>query len=108
MSRTREVLRNGVWYQIDTEAPLPPRKTPYIMRDISDYRSAITGETITSRSAHRDHLRAHNCVEVGNEMPRNEAPDLPPIRDDLIRAAQASPEMRAEAATVARAAAAVE
>lgn len=27
----------------------------------------ITGETISSRSAHREHLRAHKCIEVGNE-----------------------------------------
>lgn len=39
-----------------------------IVRDIDPYRSTITGERITSRSHHRDHLRAHNCIEVGNEF----------------------------------------
>lgn len=102
MSRTREVLRKGVWYQIDLDAPLPPRVAPYVMRDISDYRSVITGERIGSRSGHRDHLRAHNCVEVGNEMPQDTRVELPPIREDLQRALRASPETRAEAAAVAR------
>lgn len=38
-----------------------------IVPDIQPYKSMITGERITSRSHHRSHLRAHNCIEVGNE-----------------------------------------
>jgi hypothetical protein len=38
-----------------------------VMPDIVPYKSMITGETITSRSRHREHLRSHNCIEVGNE-----------------------------------------
>lgn len=40
---------------------------PYIAPDIQPYRSMITGEMITSRSRHRDHLRQHGCIEIGNE-----------------------------------------
>jgi putative FmdB family regulatory protein len=40
---------------------------PYVAADMSPYRSMITGEMITSRSQHRDHLKAHNCIEIGNE-----------------------------------------
>lgn len=41
---------------------------PYVMSDIQPYKSMITGEMITSRSVHRDHLRQHNCTEIGNEI----------------------------------------
>lgn len=40
---------------------------PYIAADMQPYQSMITGEMITSRSRHREHLRDHNCIEVGNE-----------------------------------------
>ncbi len=41
---------------------------PQVIRDIEPYKSMINGEMITSRSRHRDHLRAHGCIEVGNEV----------------------------------------
>ena len=37
------------------------------MKDIQPYRSMADGSIITSRSKHREHLKAHNCIEVGNE-----------------------------------------
>jgi hypothetical protein len=40
----------------------------YIQPDIQPYKSMITGEMITSRSKHREHLRQHNCIEIGNEI----------------------------------------
>jgi hypothetical protein len=40
----------------------------YIAPDIQPYRSTITGEMITSRSQHREHLKRHNCFEIGNEV----------------------------------------
>ena len=43
---------------------------PATISDIQPYKSMLTGEMITSRSQHRDHLRAHGCVEVGNETPQ--------------------------------------
>ena len=41
---------------------------PYVQGDIQPYQSMITGEMITSRSQHREHLRQHNCFEIGNEV----------------------------------------
>jgi len=41
----------------------------YVMPDIAPYKSMIDGRMITSRSEHRAHLRANNCIEVGNEDP---------------------------------------
>lgn len=39
----------------------------YVMPDIDPYKSQLTGEMVQSRSRHKALLRAHNCVEVGNE-----------------------------------------
>lgn len=47
----------------------PRKEGAYIMSDIAPYQSIITGETITSRSKHREHLKQHNCIEVGSEKP---------------------------------------
>lgn len=38
-----------------------------IMSDISPYRSIIDGSVITSRSRHREHLKRHGCIEVGDQ-----------------------------------------
>jgi hypothetical protein len=38
-----------------------------IMPDIAPYKSMVTGEMITSRSVHKQHLKRHGLVEVGNE-----------------------------------------
>ena len=47
---------------------------PQVIKDIDPYVSMIDGSVITSRSQHREHLRAHGCIEVGNEKmePRKE------------------------------------
>lgn len=39
----------------------------YVMGDIQPYKSQLTGEMVESRSRHRALLKAHNCIEVGNE-----------------------------------------
>lgn len=41
---------------------------PYILPDIQPYQSMQTGEMITSRSRHREHLKQHGLVEIGNEI----------------------------------------
>lgn len=38
-----------------------------VMRDIGEYVSPVDGERITSRSQHREHVRRHDLIEVGNE-----------------------------------------
>lgn len=40
----------------------------YVIKDIKPYKSMITGEIISSRSQHREHLKRHNCFEIGNEI----------------------------------------
>ena len=83
------------WVYIDGEAyekgEAPRAEGPMVMGDIAPYRSMIDGRMITSRSAHRDHLRANGCVELGNEVahatPPAGLPDANPEgRKELIRA----------------------
>lgn len=54
---------------IPAEDYIPPRvKTHFIAPDIQPYKSMQTGEMIGSRSHHREHLRRHQLIEVGNEV----------------------------------------
>ena len=43
---------------------------PMLMRDIGEYTSTIDGSRITTRSQHREHMRIHEVIEVGNERPK--------------------------------------
>lgn len=52
----------------------PSYPAPMVISDIAPYRSAVTGERIVGRRQHRDHLRDHGLVEVGNEKPRAHIP----------------------------------
>lgn len=61
---------------------------PFVIGDIDPYQSMITGEIIQGRRQHREHLRQHGCIEVGNEKLTPKAPAQPrreEIRRDLSR-----------------------
>lgn len=81
MARSKIVWRDGkilAEYEdgkltyLNPEYQAPKRsdtvKAPYFMKDIGEYRSPLDGQMITSRSQHRDHMRAHDVIEVGNEF----------------------------------------
>jgi isopropylmalate/homocitrate/citramalate synthase len=65
---------------------------PMVMGDIQPYKSMVTGEMITSRSQHREHLKKHGLREIGNDVqPLFDAyknlPDVAPQqRKEIIRA----------------------
>src|SRR5215217_2674402 len=40
---------------------------PQVMRDMGEYMSVVDGSRIGSRSEHREHVRRHDLIEVGNE-----------------------------------------
>ena len=42
-------------------------ESAYIMPDIEPYKSMVDGSMITSRSKHREHLKEHGVIEIGNE-----------------------------------------
>lgn len=69
-------FRDGKVVEITGER-LRPRKAlndtagPMIMPDIQPYQAiGIDGSWVTSRSHHRDLLKAHGMIEVGNEAPK--------------------------------------
>ncbi len=64
--RSRWIQVDGQLVPADEYAP-PEPAAPMIMPDIQPYTSMIDGSTITSRSHHRTHLRAHGYIEIGNE-----------------------------------------
>ncbi len=87
--RKSYVQIDGVLYEKGTE---PTSEAPLVMPDIKPYKSMINGEMITSRSRHREHLKAHGCQELGNEplkyldKPYTGIPDVnPERRKELIR-----------------------
>ena len=45
------------------------KEAPMVINDIKPYKSMIDGTVIKSRSHHREHLKQHGCIEVGNEIP---------------------------------------
>ncbi len=70
----RPVRGSFVWDSV-TKSMVPKEEyveireatAPMVIPDIQPYKSMATGEMITSRSRHREHLRANGLVEVGNE-----------------------------------------
>ena len=91
MTRRSYVQIDGILYEKGTEPQEP--LAPMVMPDIQPYRSMADGTIIKSRSQHREHLRQHGCVEVGNEalkqmdyyakLPKDVAPQQ---RRDILRA----------------------
>lgn len=92
MARYIKDIFSGEYRWIDDESgvvmrfgtPDHRRKGPYVIPDIEPYRSVITGEVISGRRQHRDHLRAHGCIEVGNEKPKPpQRPEMSPAGPDI-------------------------
>lgn len=83
--KTREYIDGELVYSDDSE----PQKNqaPMVMGDIQPYISQIDGRIIGSRSKHRQHLREHGCIEVGNErMQAKTLQPAPGLKQDIIRA----------------------
>ena len=79
---------DGVAYEKGVDA-MPDRVQ--IMREIEPYRSTITGEMITSRAKHIEHLRRHGYTEVGNDSSltakyKGRPDTAPQQRKELLRA----------------------
>lgn len=58
--------------------------SPMVVRDIKPYQNMINGSIITSRSEHRELLKRHNCVEVGNEKMQTNVATPTSKRRELI------------------------
>jgi hypothetical protein len=99
-------MRGGELVELDLEAPLPPPVAPYVQTDLRAYRSMRTGEIIRGRAEHREHLKRHDLIEVGNErLPPAPRPGPAPgeIAGDIKRELARDPgERRAIAETALR------
>jgi hypothetical protein len=58
---------------------------PMVMNDIAGYKSMQTGEWIGSRSQHREHLKAHRLLEIGNETKAHTTKQAPKVDREQIR-----------------------
>lgn len=52
----------------------PKQLTHMIQSDIEGYVSQVDGSWITSRSHHRNHLKQHRMIELGNDVPTQHKP----------------------------------
>ena len=99
-------MRRGRLVELDLAAPLPPPVAPAVLGDLAPYRSMRTGRMIRGRAEHREHLRRHDLLEVGNErLPLPPAPGPAPgeIAGDIKRELARDPgERRAQAETALR------
>jgi hypothetical protein len=71
----------------ETAIAVAHRGGPMVIRDLEPYRSPIDGTVITSRTGHRDHMRRHDVVELGNEPVRRKTPPPMPKAGPDIKAA---------------------
>lgn len=89
--RQRYIQIEGELVLVSKDWTAEPRSEYHIMGDIDPYRSAIDGSIISSRSSHREHLRAHDCVEIGNDSSLYAKPkpiqSPPGLKETLIRVA---------------------
>ncbi len=89
--RKRFVQIEGALVEVERDFSQEPRAEVHIIGDIKGYRSMIDGSWISSRSKHREHLRAYGCVEVGNDSsitnPKPKPLTSPPgLKEQYIRA----------------------
>lgn len=79
----REALTRDYLAGVKNISDLP---APMIMSDIQPYQSMITGQEIGGRRQHREHLKQHGCIEVGNEgraQPKRYTSDSAEIKRDI-------------------------
>ena len=70
--RRRYVQIDGVLHEVGDVRATP--RVEIVPDFDKPYQSMITGEMITSRAKHREHLRRHGYVEVGNDSRLYEKP----------------------------------
>lgn len=66
--RRSYVSVNGEWVPKEEYYANLPASGLQIIPDIKPYQSMVTGEMIMGRAQHREHLKIHNVIEVGNEL----------------------------------------
>lgn len=65
------------------------RQAAYYMPDKEGYQSPLDGTFVEGRAAHRDHMRKHNVIEVGDQPINRQDVDRAPMQSsghDIVRA----------------------
>lgn len=57
----------------------------FVSTDIQPYQSQVDGSMITSKTQHRDHLKRHGLVEIGNEIDAHMKQEKPKVDKEAIR-----------------------
>lgn len=88
--RKRYVQIDGELVEVGLDyVPEPRGEVHHVIADIKPYQSMIDGSMITSRSQHREHLREHGCIEVGNDSsltkPRQRPTPPPKLKETIAR-----------------------
>lgn len=83
-------MLNGELIEVTADYVQEPRANGVlVMGDIQPYRSMVDGRIIEGRRQHREHLRAHRLIEVGNEtkhlMKQPKYQSAPGLKETLIR-----------------------
>lgn len=84
--RRRYVQIDGQLVEVSLDYTPEPR-SPLIVPDLKPYRSMVDGKMVMGRAQHREHLKVHNVVEVGNDMdtrPRKTPTPPPGLKQKLI------------------------
>jgi len=81
--RRRWIYKNGEAIEIEK---YEPEAQTYIMPDLQPYQSMADGSMIMGRRQHREHLREHNCIEIGNEVMEAKKPQQSDNRREVLRA----------------------
>ena len=70
----------------------PANASHNIIPEITPYKSMVTGEMVQGRRQHREHLKQHNVVEVGDQTHTMKAfgpRPLPGLKERLIEVTNA-------------------
>jgi len=67
MKKRRYRYNRGTGRVEEIGSPGPRPDSPQLVMDIAPYEHPITGEMVTSRRQHKELLKRHGCIEVGNE-----------------------------------------
>jgi hypothetical protein len=58
---------------------------PFVMNDIQPYKNMIDGQMITSRSTHREFLKANRLVEIGTDVKAHTTRQAPKVDRQAIK-----------------------
>ena len=80
--RKRWIYKDGEAFEVGEYEAEPQH---YILPDIQPYQSMADGSMITGRRQHREHLRQHNCIEIGNESMESKVEKPKDNRREILR-----------------------